>query len=63
MMYAKFEVDFSPLLNCYIQKWMLGYDLSEPHLFFTSIATTPTLVLELYARRFAPKFEKIITKL
>ena len=37
---------FSPLLNCYIQIWKLGYDYSEPDLISTWLATTPTLILE-----------------
>ena len=37
----------SPLLNCYTQVWKLGYDLSEPDLISTRLATTPTLVFEL----------------
>ena len=48
---ANWGLSFSPLLNCGIQTWNLGYDWWEPDLIFTWLATSPKLVLELLIAR------------
>ena len=57
---VNWELIFSPLLNCCIQIWKLGYEKSEPGLTYTRLATTPMFSLGivdcwLYTRRFARK--------
>ena len=52
MIYGQRGFNFSPLLNCCIQIWKLGYDWSEADLNFTRLVTTPTLVLDLLIARF-----------
>ena len=47
MLYGKLGIDFFSTSELLYPKKILGYDLSEPNLSFTSLTTTPSLVTEL----------------